>query len=240
MTRLYLRLAEQLRAEFRSGALRDGDAVPSEAQLRQAYGVSRTTVRAALALLEEEKLIERRQGVGAFYRSGRIAKHLARELDFHTEGRAHGQTPATRALSFAARPASLSERTVFGPEARGGVVELRRLRLLNGCASVFQTSVLCHPGLEALARPDFENVSLYRLLERRFGLRVTAMQETLEATTASAEVARILGIEPGAALFNTNRIARDAAGRVVELSHNAVRADRYYFTFEGSIAEFSQ
>lgn len=237
---LYRSLAETLRAELRSGAMRDGDALPSEARLQEEYSVSRTTVRKALAMLEEEGLLERRKGVGAFYRSGRIAKRLARELDFHAEGRAHGRQPATRVLSWAARPASLSERAVFGPEARRGVVELRRLRLLNGAPSVLQNSVLCHPGLEAVDRAAFENASLYRLLEKKFALKVTHIEETLEATIADHETAALLGLAPGAALFSTNRVGRDEARRVVEISNNFVRADRYYFAFDGAIAEFAR
>ncbi len=214
--------------------------LPSEARLRESFGASRTTVRRALALLETEGHVERRQGLGSFYHSSKIGKPISSRVDFHSEARTHDQKPSTRALSFAARAPSLSELTIFGPEARAGVVELRRLRLLNGQPTVLQTSILCHPGMADMARSDFENVSLYALLKSRFNLVVAKVSETLEAVNASPEVARIMSIEPGAALFNTHRIVEDQNGRVIELSANFVRADRYYFSFAGAKEEFAR
>lgn len=240
MPLLYQTVADQLLSEFLSGRWRDGAALPSEAQLRQAYGISRTTVRSALALLQNAGHIERRRGIGSFYHSRKIGRAISSRVNFHIEGRTHGQKPTTRALSLSARHPSLSELAIFGPEARSGVVELRRLRLLNGEPTVFQTSVLCHSGLAEMTRSDFENVSLYALLKSRFKLTVAKVSETLEAVSASAEVARIIAIEPGTAVFNTHRIVEDQNGRVFELSDNFVRADRYYFSFSGSAEEFAR
>lgn len=240
MTSLYRHTADRLLTELASGAWRDGAMIPSEAHLQQTFGISRTTVRRALALLERDGHIERRQGLGSFYRSRKIGKPISSRVDFHTEGRTHGQMPSTRALSFTARNASISELAIFGPEARSGIVELRRLRLLNGQPTVFQISVLCHVGIQDLKRSDFENTSLYSLLSSRFGLVVSDVDETLEAVNADAEVAQVMGLQPGTAIFNTHRIARDATRRVVELSNNFVRADRYYFSFSGSTEEFGR
>lgn len=239
MAKLYRQIAEQLLSEFQGGNWRDGAALPSEAQLQTEYGISRTTVRRALSILEAEGHIERRQGLGSFYLDAKIGKQISSRVDFHSEGRTHGQIPSTRALSFTARNPSLSELAIFGPEAKKGVVELRRLRLLNGKTSVFQTSVLCHVGIAEMKRSDFENVSLYALLKQRFGIKVTQVHETLEAVNASPEVARIMSIAPAAAIFNTHRIVEDQNRRVVELSDNFVRADRYYFSFTASIEEFA-
>jgi GntR family transcriptional regulator len=237
---LYKTIAEQLLSEFQDGNWREGAVLPSEARLQEAFGISRTTVRRALALLQTDGHVERRQGRGSYYRSRKIGKPISSRVDFHSEARIHDQQPSTRALSFTARGPSLSELTIFGPEARGGVVELRRLRLLNGQPTVFQTSTLCHPGLAEMKRSDFENVSLYALLRKRLNLVVTKVSEKLEAVNAPPEVAWIMSIEPGTAIFNTHRIVEDQDGRVVELSANFVRADRYYFSFTGSIEEFAR
>lgn len=240
MALLYRTVAERLLKELQAGSWRDGALIPSETRLQESYGISRSTVRRALAILEKDGHIERRQGLGSFFRSHKIGKRISSRVDFHSEGRTHGQRPSTRALSFTARSPGLSEVAVFGPEARRGVVELRRLRLLNGQPTVYQTSVLCHVGIEDMKRSDFEDVSLYTLFRTRFGIVVSTVSETLEAVNAPAEVARIIGIEPGTAVFNTHRTVRDQNQRVVELSDNFVRADRYYFSYTGSVEEFGR
>ncbi|MEI4488838.1 FadR/GntR family transcriptional regulator [Frigidibacter sp. MR17.14] len=63
---LVARIAETLRAEIASGAVQPGDRLPSEGQLTQAHGVSRTVVREAIAALRSEGLVEARQGAGVF------------------------------------------------------------------------------------------------------------------------------------------------------------------------------
>ena len=61
----YQALAEQLRTGIEGGAYPPGDKLPSENELVASSGLSRQTVRQALALLEQEGRIERRRGSGS-------------------------------------------------------------------------------------------------------------------------------------------------------------------------------
>jgi len=60
------RLVGELAGEMRSGALRPGDKLPTEAEAVRRYGVSRTVVREALSQLQAAGLVETRHGVGTF------------------------------------------------------------------------------------------------------------------------------------------------------------------------------
>lgn len=60
----YLQIAETLRGRIARGELAPGAPVPSEAALGQEFGVSRTTIRRALALLEAERLVRALPGTG--------------------------------------------------------------------------------------------------------------------------------------------------------------------------------
>jgi DNA-binding FadR family transcriptional regulator len=59
-------IAALLRREIVGGKLQLHDALPGERQLAETYGVSRGTVRQALARLEREKLVETRRGSGSY------------------------------------------------------------------------------------------------------------------------------------------------------------------------------
>ncbi len=61
-------ITEQILALIRSGKLKPGDKLPSEAELMQQTGLGRPSVRSALHSLEALNIIEIRQGVGAFVR----------------------------------------------------------------------------------------------------------------------------------------------------------------------------
>src|SRR6476469_10247926 len=56
----------RIAGEIRSGRLAPGARLPTEQQLMQAMGVSRTVVREAVAALRAEGLVTTRQGSGAF------------------------------------------------------------------------------------------------------------------------------------------------------------------------------
>ena len=64
----YRRLFEELRGHITSGKPPPGSRLDSEPKLAQQYGVSRQTIRQAIALLEEEGLVDRVQGSGTYVR----------------------------------------------------------------------------------------------------------------------------------------------------------------------------
>lgn len=63
---VYYQLADDLKQQIESGELMPGDAVPSESQLVNDYGISRVTVRRGLAILLEAGLLETIRGIGNF------------------------------------------------------------------------------------------------------------------------------------------------------------------------------
>ncbi|WDZ80326.1 FadR/GntR family transcriptional regulator (plasmid) [Ensifer adhaerens] len=63
---LVAQVADALRSQISDGRYNPGDRLPSEAQLTQEFGVSRTVVREAIAALRSDGLVEPRQGAGVF------------------------------------------------------------------------------------------------------------------------------------------------------------------------------
>ena len=55
---VYLQVADAIAARIDAGELRVGRAIPSEKQLQDTYGVSRGTVRRAVAVLRERRLVD--------------------------------------------------------------------------------------------------------------------------------------------------------------------------------------
>lgn len=65
-TPLYVQLANVLRAMIESGELQPRAPLPSESYLQQEHGVSRGTVRMAVAILRDEGLVVTIGGRGTF------------------------------------------------------------------------------------------------------------------------------------------------------------------------------
>lgn len=78
---LYQQVAAAIREAILSGEFEPDALLPSEAQLMARYGVSRPTVRNAIAALRAEGLIDVRHGKGSFVRSaGQPALTLERRI----------------------------------------------------------------------------------------------------------------------------------------------------------------
>lgn len=231
----YLDIAGELAAGFEPGAA-SARPLPSESELCARFEASRTTVRAALRHLADQGLITSRQGKGSFYRPPHITKSLGSIVDFHTEAEMAGRVPETRLVSVRHLAAGDAPADAFDAGTlAGGIVELARLRLLDGEPAVLQHSWLGARTLGAFEPGDLEDRSLYRFLETRRGIVVATIEETLEPFAADDRATAALGVEPGTALFRSHRVARDTGGGVVEVSENLIRGDLYRFTIQRRI-----
>ncbi|WP_346895586.1 GntR family transcriptional regulator [uncultured Roseibium sp.] len=232
---LYLEVASKIKSEFSDGRFSPGALLPSENHFVDAFSVSRTTIRKALRSLEEEGFLERRQGQGTFLRAGKYMRRVSSALDFVSHGKRSGGRPATRLLSREVRSKSIAETSLFDNLTSDVVFEIKRLRLMEGKACVLQTSVLTAVELNSYPASDFENRSLYKILEQDFGILVGPVKETLTCCNAPADVAELLGLDSGDAVFVSHRIVRSKAGEVVEISRNHIRSDRYCFVQDSAI-----
>ena len=74
---LKYQIYEQLRTSIIKGEFRPGEMLPSEAELCSKYGVSRTTIIAALQMLQNDSFIYRKQGKGTYVSEPKISRDLS-------------------------------------------------------------------------------------------------------------------------------------------------------------------
>ena len=216
-------LAEQIG----SGRLRPGQRLGAERALAAELGVSRATLRQALAVLEEGGVVRRvpGRGGGTFVAKGKIERDLSRIVGVPALLRSQGVVAGTRVLS--ARLAEADDVTAQALRARPGelVVDLVRIRLADG--SPFS---LEHAKFPARRFPGLLELplggSVYELIEEHFGARPTEAVERIEVAAASADEAAILDVEPGAPLMAITRTTTDPDGEPIEFSRDLFRADR--------------
>lgn len=63
---IYAQIAEDLKEMILSGELQEGERAPSTKELSEFHGVNPTTSARAMTLLSEERLVDKKRGLGMF------------------------------------------------------------------------------------------------------------------------------------------------------------------------------
>src|SRR6202021_927808 len=117
-----------------NGQLRPGQRLGAERALAAELGVSRATLRQALAVLEEVGVVKRvpGRGGGTFVAKGKIERDLSRIVGVPALLRSQGVLAGTRVLSARLAPADDTAAQALGVRPGDLVVDLVRIRLPAG------------------------------------------------------------------------------------------------------------
>jgi GntR family transcriptional regulator len=232
----YLQIEAELADRIETGELRPGDRVPTERELCAGLGVSRMTVRAGLARLEQRGLIVRRQGSGTFVAPPKLRQDASHLRGFFEASVGQGLMPVSRIIATAEVPATRHLAGELGLRIGEPVHQVVRLRAANGVPTVLETSYLPAHIFRGLLAFDLERSSIYRLMDQRYDARPVRARQSLEAVAASPEEAALLETDVGSPLVLVQRTAWDRRGRPVEHARDVYRGDRSQFVGELTLA----
>jgi GntR family transcriptional regulator len=205
----YEQIAKALSERITSGAVAVGDSLPTEAVLCARYHVSRYTAREALRQLRDAGLITRSSAADLF----RYASDTRFVIATRDTVKATGDTLAT-----------------LGGRRGQEWVRLSGVRRKPGSATpICLITVYLHSALAALAKriPRSSGV-IYPLVEKALGVRITRIDQRIEAVPVGMSEARALKCQPGCGL-RVRRYYYDATDRLLEVSDSLHAAERFAY-----------
>ncbi len=228
ITPLYLQVARFIAEQASGGGLVRGAKLPTERTLCAQFGVSRVTLRRALAILVDEGVLESSAGRGWFVTTGVLGEPPNALRSFTETARIRGLTASARVLLAACEPATLDDSDAFKIAPGAPLFRLRRVRLLDGVAVACDESRLPLAVAPAIVDVDFSVASLYRELDKAGSAPVRA-EYAIEAAGADEGSAALLDLEAGAPVLVAHQSAYGTDDRLIEVSSTVYRADRYRF-----------
>ncbi len=237
----YFQLSSLLEEEIVAGRWKPGLRIPSENDLCARYGLSRTTVRQALARLEQEGLVSREKGRGTFVSDTRPRTWMIQSVDgfFGEELSRSGRTVTSRTLRLERAQLPIWACDTLGQPAGSWGTVLERVRSVDGL--VFLYVVNCLPDfVSALVDGLQAGESLYRRLAHRGGVSVTGGHSSLEAIGAGPKLAKLLEVESGTSLAYIESLSWDELNRKVDCYRAWLRTDRMRVEFAVSTGGGSQ
>jgi len=228
----YSRIAEALRRRILEGALAPGTRLDNQRRLAREFGVTLMTLRQALTVLEREKLIARRHGLGTFVAAPSFDYDILQLRRLAQDLTALGEPVATRFVSsrFARADRRLAEALALDGRAR--VFVLERLRLLDQHPIGLQRSFLPATVGEEVAKADLNVTPLHQILEFKLGLQIAGASETISTIRLGRREARELGCRGGLPAFFSERISYTADRTPVVFDRVFIPGDRFRITRE--------
>jgi GntR family transcriptional regulator len=215
-----------LMEQIENGSFQTGRPIPTEKQLCEKYGLSRTTIRQAVGELVEAGILKKIQGRGTFVIKSIIPLDLQRLTSFSEDMRARGKVAASKILTV--ERVKPDPQVVEALNTTSEVLKIERLRYASGRIMGLHTAYLSRvlditPGRFAL------EPSLYNILLRDYHIELVTADETLEASAATTVEAELLNLAPGAPILRIERISYDRLGVPQEFVHIRYRADQYKY-----------
>ena len=209
-----------------------GDLLPGEHRMCEQYGISRTVVRQALAQLEHEGIVERVKGKGTFVARPKTSESLVHTLaGLFEEVERRGGHVRSQILRHERVPASAEVAAALEVTPGDSVVALERLRLIDDEPWSLTTTWMPEDIGTVTFASDMSELSLYAVLADHGWHAVRGMRSA-EATVASPEQARLLGMSAGSALLLLRSTSYSEAGRPMEHFVAYHRGDRSRFEFQ--------
>ena len=205
-TPLYIQISDYLRRQLADGRFRAGQRLPTESQMGKELSVAVGTLRKALSLLEEEGLLERRQGSGTYVRG--LPDGVQYPL-FHLELNRGGGTPSAELLGL----------NIIESNELARAQHIRRKRHLDQklvavediwVATTVQIS-------DSMLQP-----ALYQMYRESLRLWIAEVEDRISTRPAPSYVIDVLGTEN---LGFVERRGLDSDGQLIEYSHTWFDAD---------------
>jgi GntR family transcriptional regulator len=232
---LYQHVATLIRKRIHDGEYVPGERLPSIEGLAQTFRVAFITVRQALALLEEEGLIERHQGRGTFVaRSIQEKRWLKLESSWDDLIRMWGRSKPRpiKVFDTVGNPILQVEDGKPAPAYR----YMRRVHLAEQVPYAV-IDLYVDRRLYALCPERFDSQMVIVVLDSLADVKIKSMRQCLTVATADLETAALLEVPVNAPVGVVRRVIRDQNDVVIYLGEASYRGD--LVKLESELKKFS-
>lgn len=222
--------------KIQSGELTPGAELPSESELIELYQVSRVTVRRAIDELYHQGYIEKAQGKRAYVKGAVKLQELTSISSYTEEIIRQGMIPSRKLLTSELRICTKEEAELLDLKKADPVFHMKRIYFADGTPLCLTSTVLPYQLFREIENYDFEQHSLYNVLENDYRAQITTSSLKLKAVSAYGETAQYLNVCDDTPLLYSNGLTYGIVNEKeipIELFYN------YYLTthFEYSLIQ---
>lgn len=226
---MYRQIADTIRHKINDGEYKAGETLPTEAQLREEFGVSRVTVRQALKLLIENGELESIQGSGTYVKESKVNYDIYRQSSFNEKWAHLNVATHSEVIAFEISTATLTMAEHLNINENDRIIYVKRVRYIEDNPITVEETWL---PLELF--PDLSyNVmqhSKYDYIEKQKGLVIDRSEQEILPVLPPKDVADLLGIDVNQPIIEKRTRGYLHDDTVFEYSRNFFKSSDYKFT----------
>lgn len=230
-TKLYMQLYEIMRQRIESGEWAVDSQIPIEQDLCTIYDLSKATVRQAVAELARQGYLKRLQGKGTFVCKRIIPAGLSMVTSFRELMLEAGVKITTKVLALTIMmPSDDLDIKLDIPDDRH-IIYLKRLRLVDNEPVLLQETFIPHHICPSLLDDDLENNSLHELLENKYGIRFTKVQDYISLSCPPPSECGLLELKEDCSVLLLEQLVFSGDTQL-KYTRSFKRPDRFKFFIE--------
>jgi GntR family transcriptional regulator len=220
-----------IQGAIKQGKFPTGSQLPPEMELLQMMGISRTTLREALRILEEQRLIHKRRGLGTFVMEHAIVKDMSQNFGITEMISQAGYTPGNHDFKIRLETPSKTISEKLGIAENTTMVVVERVRTANQTPVAWTRDIMPQEFLGSWM-PTIEELnqhSIYECLEEHTNIRIVSGIASFSPIQANREVAEKLNIQRNDLLLLIDQVDFDQSQRSVLYSAEYHLTNKFNF-----------
>jgi GntR family transcriptional regulator len=225
----YQRIADSLRRRLLAGHWQPGERLPTERQLCRQFAASQITVRRAMQILEEEHLLERRQGSGTYANSTAMRKIPILNADFFGSVRRYAPRLQRRLHDWGWIELDRKQAAVLQACPGDPALSAMRIDHLHDEPVALDEVILVGRYADRLKEEDLGHLDFLRRWQAVQRISLGYCTQTIEAAKARPPVSRLLQVRAGEPLLRETDVVYVTGGQLAGQFISYYRHDRFRF-----------
>ncbi|MDB1125793.1 GntR family transcriptional regulator [Vibrio algarum] len=226
---MYRQIADAIREKIGNGEYKVGEALPTEANLREEFSVSRVTVRQALKLLIENGELESVQGSGTYVKASKVNYDIYQQTSFNEKWAHLNVATHSDVIAFEITLPNLTMADHLNITEDERIFYIKRVRFLDDNPITVEETWMPLSLFPDLTYEVMRN-SKYDYIENQKGMIIDRSEQEIVPVLPPEKVSALLGIDPSQPIIEKRTRGYLLDGTVFEYSRNYFKSTDYKFT----------
>ncbi|HVN95142.1 MAG TPA: GntR family transcriptional regulator [Syntrophorhabdaceae bacterium] len=224
----YVQVAETIRSRILANHYGEGDLIPSYRQLEKEFNISNITVRKAVEILVQDGIINRKRGVGT-----EVSRVDGDAITWELSGNLQSLRNSAGKVSLAAEileiatiacPERIGEILAIGPTQK--VWRMKKIRRHEKTIMAYYITYSDPRWCTKVTKNEAKKGGFVDLFRKKSGLKLTRLEQRVEATVADLDLSAILEVNFGFPLLHIENVYYSSGNKPVLITQIYYRGDK--------------